>query len=289
VRLVIGFPAGSPADVTGRLFAQSFSERLGQPLIIDNRPGAAGNIGAEFVVKAPPDGYTLLLVTAAYTTNASLYRNTKFDFVHDVEPVGGVVIGSFVLIANPSFPATTVSELIAYAKANPRRVNFASSGVGSPPHIFGALFEMMTGVELVHVPYAGNYLPDVLSGQVQIAFSPIATPVGFIQSGKLRALGVTSAQPSAALPDVPTIGATVKGYEAGGWIGIGAPRGMSSDLVEKLNQQINSVLDDTSFDERVAPLGVIPMRMSPSQFGKFIAEETDKWAKVIEFAGIRPS
>lgn len=289
VRLVVGFPAGSPADVAGRIFSQSLSDRLGQPVIIDNRPGAAGNIGAEIVVKAAPDGYTLLLVTAAYATNASLYRNTSFDFIRDIEPVAGVVIGPFVLVANPSFPAKTVPELIAYAKANPRKVNFASSGVGGPPHIFGALFEMMTGVELVHVPYAGNYLPDVLSGNVQIAFSPIATPIGFIQSGKLRALGVTGAKPSAVLPDVPTIGATVTGYDAGGWIGVGAPKKVSTVLVDKLNHEINNVLDNTSFDERIAALGAIPMPMTAAQFGKFIADETDRWAKVIKFAGITPS
>ena len=288
VHLVVGFPAGSPADTMARFTAQSLSGRLGQQVIIENRPGAAGNIGAETVVKAPADGYTLLLITAAYTTNASLYRNLNYKFVRDIAPVAGISRGSFAMVVSPSFPAKTVPEFIAYAKANPGKINMASSGIGSPPHIFGSLFEMMTGVKLVHVPYAGNYLPDVLGGRVQVAFTPIPLSIGQIRAGKLRVLAITGTQRLTALPDVPAMAEFVAGYEADGWVGVGAPKNTPSEVINKLNTEINSLVAEPKFKARLKDLGNVPMRMTPAEFGKFIVNETNKWAKVIEFAGIKP-
>jgi tripartite-type tricarboxylate transporter receptor subunit TctC len=288
VHIVVGFPAGSPADIIARLTAESLSERLGQQVVVDNRPGAAGNIAAEAVAKAPADGYTLLLITTAYTTNPSLFRNLSFNFLKDIEAVAGVNSAPFVMVVNPTFPAKTVPEFIAYAKANPGKINMATSGIGGPPHIFGALFEMMTSVKLVPVPYTGNYLPDLLSGQVQVAFTPIQSPIGFIRAGKLRALAVTSKTRSDAIPDVPALGEFVHGYEATGWIGIGAPKNTPDQITETLNRKITAGLDDPSVKARLAHLGAVPMPMAPSVFAKFLTKETDKWAKVIEFAGVKP-
>jgi tripartite-type tricarboxylate transporter receptor subunit TctC len=289
VHIIVGFPAGSPADIITRLTAESLSERLGQPAIVDNRPGAAGNIAAEAVAKAPADGYTLLLITTAYTTNPSLFRNLNFNLLKDIAPVAGVNNAPFVMVVNPAFPARTVPEFITYAKANPGKVNMATSGIGGPPHIFGALFEMMTGVKLVPVPYTGNYLPDLLSGQVQVAFTPIQSPIEFIRAGKLRALAVTSRARSDAIPDVPAVGEFVHGYEATGWIGIGAPKSTPDEIIEMLNTKVTAGLDDPSIKARLARLGAAPMPMAPSEFGKFLADETDKWAKVIRFAGVKPT
>jgi tripartite-type tricarboxylate transporter receptor subunit TctC len=288
VHIIVGFPAGSPADTIARLTAQSLTDRLGQQVVVDNRPGAAGNIAAEAVVRAPADGYTLLLITTAYTTNPSLFQNLSFNFLKDIAPVAGVDSAPFVMVVNPSFPAKTIPEFIAYAKANPGKINMASSGIGSPPHIFGALFEMMTGIELVHVPYTGNYLPDLLSGQVQIAFTPIQSLIGFIRADKLRALAVTSRLRSDAIPDVPTVGEFVHGYEASGWIGIGSPKGVPAQIIDVLNKKITAGLDEASIKARLEHLGAVPMPMAPPVFAKFLADETDKWAKVIKFAGIKP-
>lgn len=289
VHIVLGFPAGSPSDIIARPTAQALSERLGQQFVVDNRPGASGNIGAEAVAKASSDGYTLLLITTAYMTDASMYRHLNYDFLRDIAPVGSIIAAPYAMVVGSSFPAKTVPEFIAYAKGNPGKINLASPGIGSLPHIAGVLFEMMTGVDLVHVPYAGNYLPDLLSGQVQVAFSPIVAPIGLVRAGKLRALAVTGAKRSKALPDVPTIGEFVPGYEASGWLGIGAPKGISPSIVGTLNSALNTVIANSAFDERVAALGAVPMRMTPEEFGRFMAQETDKWTKVVKFAGIKPT
>lgn len=288
IHIIVGFPAGSPADIIARLTAELLSERLGQQVIVDNRPGAAGNIAAEAVAKAPADGYTLLLITTAYTTNPSLFRNLNFSFLKDIAPVAGVNSAPFVMVVNSSFPAKTLPEFITYAKANAGKINMATSGIGGPPHIFGALFEMMTGVELVPVPYTGNYLPDLLGGQVQVAFTPIQSPIGFIRAGKLLALAVTSRARSDALPNVPTVGEFVHGYEATGWIGIGAPKNTPDEIIEALNMKVTAGLDDPSVKAQFAHLGAAPMPMAPSAFGKFLEDETNKWGKVIKFAGIKP-
>jgi len=287
VHLVVGFPAGSPADIVARLIAQSLSECLGQPVIVDNRPGAAGNIGAEVVAKSAADGNTLLLITTAYTTNASLYRSLNYNLARDIVPIAGINISPFVLIASPSLPAKNIAELISYAKSNPSKITMASSGVGSPPHIFGVLFEMMAGIDLIHVPYASNYLPDLLSGQVQVAFTPIQSPIGYIRNGQLEALAVTSAKRSESLPSVPAVAEFVPGYEANGWIGIGAPKGISAPIIQKLNDAVNRVIEDALVKNRLAALGTVPMHMTPVEFAKFIADETDKWATTINFRSIR--
>ena len=288
VHITVGFPAGGPADIIARLFAQSLSQRLGQPFIVENRPGSAGNIAAEYVVNAPADGYALLLITAAYATNPSLYRNLKYNLIKDIVPIACICSGSFFMVVSPDFPAKTVAEFITYAKANPGKIDMASTGVGSPGHVQGALFEMLTGVRLVHVPYTGNYVSDLLSGLVQVAFSPPTVVVGYVRSGKLRALAVTSKMRSDILPSVPTIGETVSGYDADGWIGIGAPRNTPEPIIEKLSQETRAIVADVAFDKRLANDAVVPMPMNSAQFGKFIADETEKWANVVKFAGIKP-
>jgi tripartite-type tricarboxylate transporter receptor subunit TctC len=288
IHIVVGFPAGAPADIIARLFSQSLSERLGQGVVVDNRPGSAGNIGAQYVVNAPADGYTLLLITSAYATNPSLYRNPKYNLIRDIAPIAGINSGPFIMVVRPEFPAKSVAQFIAYAKANPGKINMASTGIGSPGHVLGALFEMLTGVELVHVPYTGNYISDLLGGQVQVAFSPPQSVAGYIQSGKFRALAVTTKSRSELLPTVPTVGETVPGYEGGGWIGIGAPRNTPASIVEKLGLETDAIVADISFDKQLANYLSVPMRMNRVQFAKFIADETEKWAKVIKFAGILP-
>ena len=288
VHITVGFPAGGPADIIARLFAQTLSGRLGQPVVVENRPGSAGNIGAEYVVNARADGYALLLITAAYTTNPSLYRNLKYSLIKDIAPVACICSGSFVMVVSPEFSAKTIAEFITYARANPGKINMASTGVGSPGHVQGALFEMLTGVKLVHVPYTGNYVSDLLSGQVQVAFSPPTIVVGYVRSGKLRALAVTSKMRSDMIPSVPTIGETVPGYDANGWIGIGAPRNTPEPIIEKLSHDTGAIVADAGFDKRLAKAAVVPMPMNSTQFGKFLADETEKWAKVVKFAGIKP-
>jgi tripartite-type tricarboxylate transporter receptor subunit TctC len=289
VHIVVPFAPGITPDITARLIAQRLSGQLGQQFIVDNRPGAEGNIGTELVVKAPADGYTLLLVTLGNATNASLYNNLNFNFIRDIAPVASITRGPLVMEVLPSFPAKTVPEFIAYAKANPGKINMASGGIGSPQHVAGELFAMMTGINMVHVPYHGNPLPDVLAGQVQVYFGPIPASIGYIQAGKLQALAVTSAARSPVLPDIPTVAEFVPGYEANSWYGIGAPKNMPTELIEKLNTEINAALADVAMKARLADLGAVPMPMTPAEFGKFIAKETEKWGKVIRTANIKPA
>ena len=288
VRLIVGFPAASGPDIVARLLGQWLSDQLGQPFIIENMTGAGGNIAVEAVVRASPDGYTLLFVIAASAWNAWVYDNLNFDFIRDVTPVATIDTTPFVMEVNPSFPAKTVLEFIAYGKANPGKINMATAGVGSGPHVYGALFAMMAGVDMVPIHYRSNPLPDLLSGQVHVYFGPISSSIGYIRANKLRALAVTSAARSDALPDIPTVGETVSGYEANGWVGIGAPHGTPAEIVDALNRLINAALADTKFIGRLADLGATPLARSPAQFRKLIADETEKWAKVIKFAGIKP-
>jgi tripartite-type tricarboxylate transporter receptor subunit TctC len=288
VRIVVGYPAGSAPDIIARLMGQWLSERLGQQFVIDNRPGFGGNIGTEVVVKAPPDGYTLLLPVSTNAVNATLYTNLNFNFIRDIAPVASVANAPFVMVVTPSFPAKTVPDFIAYAKANPSKINMASGGNGTAPHIFGELFMSMTGVHLVHVPYRGAYMPDLLAGQMQVVFGPIAQSVELIRTGKLRALAVTTAKRLEVLPDVPSVGEFVRGYEAAGWYGIGAPKNTPAEIIDKLNKATNGALADPKLKARLADLGVRPTSMTPAEFGTFIADETEKWAKVIKFANIKP-
>jgi tripartite-type tricarboxylate transporter receptor subunit TctC len=287
VRLVVPFAPGITPDITARLIAQWLSGRLGQQFIVDNRPGAEGNIGTELVVKAPADGYTLLLVTLGNAANASLYDNLNFNFISDIAPVASITRGPLVMEVHPSFPAKTVPEFIAYAKANPGKINMASGGIGGPQHVAGELFAMMTGINMVHVPYHGNPLPDVLAAQVQVYFGPIPASIGYIQAGKLRALAVTSAARSPVLPDIPTVAEFVPGYEANSWYGLGAPANTPAELIEKLNLETNAALADPAVKGRLADLGAEPTPTTPAGFGKLIADETEKWGKVVRFAGIK--
>jgi tripartite-type tricarboxylate transporter receptor subunit TctC len=290
VRIVIGVPAGGPLDVSARLVGQRLSERLGQPFIIDNRPGAGGNIGTEAVVRAPADGHTLLLAFAANAINASLFKELNYDFIRDIAPVASINRIPIVLAVHPSFPAKTVAELIAYAKANPGKVDMATPGKGTGPHLAGELFKMMAGVDLVHVPYRGSgpMMPDLLSGQVQVAFDAASSFVEHIRAGKLRALAVATATRLEALPDIPTVGDSVPGFEASGWCGLGAPRNTPASVIERLNREVNAALADPTIKARLADVGAVVLAGSPADFGTFIADETQKWAKVVRFAGIMP-
>jgi tripartite-type tricarboxylate transporter receptor subunit TctC len=288
VRIVVPFPAGSAPDIIARLMGQGLSERLGQQFVIENRPGAASNIGTEIVVKAPPDGYTLLLVVATNAVNATLYMNLNFNFIRDIGPVASIAGTSYGMLVNQSFPLKTVPEFIAHAKTNPGKINMASAGTGSGPHIVGELFKMMTGVDLLHIPYRSSYWPDLLSGQVQVAFAPMPSSTGYIQAGTLRALAVTSATRSEALPNIPTVREFVPGYEALGWYGLGAPKDTPAGIISKLNHEINAALADPTMKARLFALGAEPMPMTPADFGKFMSDETEKWGKVVKFAGIKP-
>jgi len=288
VRVVVGFPPGSGPDVVARILEQKLSERLGQSFVVENRPGAGSNIATEIVVRAPADGYTLLFAASSNAINATLYANLTFDFVRDIAPIASVVSTPFVMASGPTVPAKTVPEFIAYAKANPGKINFASPGNGTAPHLCGELFKMMTGVNMVHVPYRANYMPDLLGGQVQMAFSTATQLVDYISAGKLRALGVSSAARLEALPDVPAIGESVPGYVGIGWFGLASPKDVPSEIVEKLNAEVNAAVASPDTKARLVALGVPPMAMTPAAFGKFIADETQKWAKVIKFAGIKP-
>jgi tripartite-type tricarboxylate transporter receptor subunit TctC len=288
VRMVVGFPAGQAADSLARIVAQSLAERLGQSFLVDNRPGAGGNIGTEVVVKSPADGYTILMeVVTANTINVSLYPDLSFNFIRDIAPVALIGGGAYVMAVNPGVPAKTIPEFIAYAKANSGKINMGSAGIGTPPHAFGELFKMMAGVDMVHVPYKGSYVPDLLSGQVQVVFSPIPTTVAQIRAGQLRALGVTTAKRSNALPDVPSIGEFVKGYDATGYFGIGAPKNTPADIIDKLNSTITASVTDPAVKAKLVNLGVEPMPMTPAEFGKLITEETEKWAKVVKTAHMK--
>jgi tripartite-type tricarboxylate transporter receptor subunit TctC len=289
VQIIVAATPGSGADVTARLVSQWLSERLDQPFVVENRPGAGTNIGTELVVRAPSDGYTLLLITPANASNATIYDNLKFDFIRDIAPVAGILRGPEVMEVSPAVPATTIPEFVAYAKTNPGKLNFGSSGIGSGSQLAGELFKSMTGVEWFHIPYRGpaEAQTGLLSGQVQVYFGPLSASIEFIRSGKVRALAVTSAMRSGALPDVPAVAEFVPGYEASGWFGLGAPKNTSVEIIDKLNREINASLADPNVIALLANLGGIPMAMSPAKFGKFIADETEKWAKVIQTAGIK--
>jgi tripartite-type tricarboxylate transporter receptor subunit TctC len=289
VHIMVGFAAGGPNDISARLIGQWLSERLGQQFVVENRPGAGGNVATELVVRAPADGYTLLLVPAPAAINATLYDNLNFNFIRDIAPVAGILRVPEVMVVNPAVPANTVPEFIAYAKANPGKINMASAGNGTVPHVAGELFKFMTGVDLVRVGYRGGgpALVDLMGGQVQVMFEPTLSTIGYIRAGKLRALAVTSATRSAALPDVPTVGEFVPGYEATAWFGIGAPKNTPADIVAKLNGEINAGLADAKIKERLADLGGEPMPMATADFAKFIVDETEKWGKVVRAAGIK--
>jgi tripartite-type tricarboxylate transporter receptor subunit TctC len=290
VRILVGFTPGGGADIVARLMGQWLSERLGQAVVIENRPGAATNIAMEAVARAAPDGYTLAMVTSTNAINATLYDNLKFDFARDIAPVGSISSVPNVMAVNPSVPVKTVQEFIAYAKANPGKVNFGSAGTGAPSHLAGELFNLMAGVTIQHVPYRGAApaLTDLLGGQVQVAFSPMPALIEYIKAGTLRALAVTTATRSAAMPDLPTLADTLPGYEASTWYGFGAPGNMPAAIVERLNREINAGLADVKMKEKLADLGGIALGGSAADFGTFIASEIDKWAKVVKFSGAKP-
>ena len=289
VRLILSFPAGGPNDVVGRLLGQWLSERLGQPFIIENRSGAGGTVGTEVVVRAAPDGYTLLQVNTPNAINATLYDNLNYNFIRDIVPVASIIRTPLVMEVNPSFPTKTVPEFVGYAKANPGKINMASGGNGTPGHVAGELFKMMAGVNMVHIPYRGGALAltDLLGGQVQVLIDPIPASIGYLRAGKLHALAVTTTIRSDVLPDVPTVNEFVPGYEASAWYGIGAPRGTPTEIIDKLNSAINACLADPTLKARLAEVGGIPFLSSSADFGHFIAAETEKWAKVIKSAGIK--
>jgi tripartite-type tricarboxylate transporter receptor subunit TctC len=289
VRFVVAASAGGSFDIIARLMGQWLSERLGQPFVIDNRPGAGGTIGTEAVVRAPADGYTLLLCSTQNATNATLYDKLNYNFIRDIAPVAGVIRGPNVMVLNPSVQAKTVPDFIAHAKANPRKVNMASSGNGSTPHVAGELFKMMTGVDMVHVPYRGAApaLTDLLGGQVQVMFATMPSSIEYIRAGKLRALAVTTATRSEALPDIPTVAEFVPGYEATGWQGIGAPRNTPPEIIDRLHREINACLDDPKVKARIVELGYLVFKTSQTEFTSFVGESIEKWAKVIRAANIR--
>jgi tripartite-type tricarboxylate transporter receptor subunit TctC len=289
VRIFVGVPPGGGIDIVARLIGQWLSERLGQPFIVDNRPGAGGNIGTEIGVRAPPDGYTLLMALSVNAIDPAAYDNLPFNFIRDTAPVASIASTPLIMEVNPSVPAKTVPEFIAYAKANPGKINKASGGKGAPSHVAGELFKMMAGVDMVHVPYRGEALalPDLISGQVQVYFAVMPASLGYIRAGKLRALAVTSATRQEALPDIPTVGEFLPGYEARGWYGVVVPKGAPREIVEKLNKEINAALADPNMKKRLTDLGCAVFAGSPADFGKFIADETEKWGKVVKFAGIK--
>ena len=289
-RIVVPFAAGGSTDISARLIGQWLSERLGQQFVIENRPGAGSNVGTEVVVNAPPDGYTLLLVGASSAINATLYDKLNFNFLRDITPVSGIISVPFVMAVNPSFPAKTVSEFIAYARANPGKVNMASGGTGTAGHMSGELFKMMAGVNMVHVPYRGEALAltDMLGGHAQAMFGTMPASIEHVRAGKLRPLAVTSARRSELLPDLPTVGDFVPGYETSAWQGVGAPKATPVDIIDKLNREINAALADPKIKARVADMGGTVLAGSPADFGKFIADETDKWGKVVKFSGAKP-
>jgi tripartite-type tricarboxylate transporter receptor subunit TctC len=287
VKWVVPYPPGGTTDILARLIGQYLSEHLGQQFVIDNRPGAGNNIGTEVVVNAPPDGYTLLLVNPANGINATLYKKLPFNFLHDIAPVAGITRVPNVMEVNPNFPAKTVAEFIAYGKSNPGKINMASSGNGTSVHLSGELFMAMTGVKMTHVPYRGSgpALTDMIAGTVDVLFDNMPSSIEFIKAGKLRALAVTTDVRNEALPDVPVVADTVPGYEASAWFGIGAPKGTSANIVEKINKSVNDALADPKMKVRLADLGGIPMGGTPADFGKVMASETAKWEKAVKFSG----
>jgi tripartite-type tricarboxylate transporter receptor subunit TctC len=289
VRIIVGFPAGASSDIAARLIGQRLSVRLGQQFIVENRPGAGTNIATEAVARAAPDGYSILFVTNANAINATLYERLAFNFIRDIAPVASILRVPGVMEVNPSVPAGTVPEFIAYAKANPGKLNMASGGNGSLQHVLGELFKAMTGIEMTHIPYPrANLMPDLLAGQVQVAFAPIPSSIEYIRAGKLRALAVTTATRSGELPDIPTVGEFVPGYEGSAWYGVGAPKNTPVEIIEILNKEINVALADPKFSARLADLGGMLLPGSPADFGKLIAEETEKWGKVVRAANIKP-
>jgi tripartite-type tricarboxylate transporter receptor subunit TctC len=290
MHIVVGFTAGSTPDLNARLIGQWLSERLGQSFVIDNQPGAVGNIATEAVVRASPDGYALLYFTAAAATNATLYEKLNFNFINDIAPVAFIQRVPFVMVVTPSLPAQTVPQFVDYAKSNPGKISVGSTGIGGPSHLAGELFKFMTGINMVHVPYRGSGGPlanDLLSGQVQVSFLALAAIIGHIRSGKLRALAVTSARRPDALPDVPAVGEFVPGYEVAAWDGLGAPKNTPRAIIDQLNRETNAGLADAKLSARLREFGGEPAIMSPTEFGQFIASETEKWSKVIKLAGIK--
>lgn len=287
VHMIVDIPAGLAPDILARLIAEPLSHRFNQEFVVENKPGAGGNIGAEYVIRAAPDGYTLLVMVSGNAANAALYPNLNFNFVRDIVPIAFLGYTPFVVVVHPTVSAKTISELIAYAKVNPGKLNYASQGAGTAPHLAFELFRMMTGVNIVHVPYRMSYLPDLLAGQVQIAFATVPPVLGYIHSGKLHALGVTSMTRMEALPDVPPIAESLPSYEGSGWAGIGAPRGTPAEIVDALNKNINTIIADPAMKARFVALGAAPETMTPSQFGVLIANAAGKWAKVIAFANIK--
>jgi tripartite-type tricarboxylate transporter receptor subunit TctC len=290
VRWIVPYAPGSGADIVVRLLSQWLSEHLGQPLVLENRPGGASNVGTEAVVRAAPDGHTLLLVTPNNATNATLFDKLTFNFIRDIAPVASIMQVPNVMAAHPSVPAKTLSEFIAYARANPNKISMASGGNGTPAHVCGELFKMMASVHMVHVPYRGAApaLTDLLGGQVQVTFSPLPASIDYIRAGTLRALAVTSPTRAEALPDIPTVGELVPGFEASNWLGVGVQKSTPVEIVDKLNREINAGLADPKIRARLTDLGGTPLPGSPADFGTLIAEETEKWAKVIKIAGIKP-
>jgi tripartite-type tricarboxylate transporter receptor subunit TctC len=290
VRWIVAYPAGGSTDIVARLIGQYLSEKLGQQFVIENRPGAGNNLGTEQAVRAAPDGYTLLLVNPANAVNATLYEKLNFNFIQDIAPVAGFIRTPNVMEVHPSIPAKTVPEFIAYAKSNPGKVNLASSGAGTSIHMSGELFKMMTGLNMVHVPYRGSapMLTDLIGGQVQVTFDNMPSSIEHIRAGRLRALAVTTAERSEALPDVPVVADFVPGYEASSWFGAGVPKGTPAEIIDKLNKEMNAALADPKIKARLADLGGMSLAGSPADFGKVIAEETEKWAKVVKFSGAKP-
>jgi tripartite-type tricarboxylate transporter receptor subunit TctC len=290
VHLLVGFAPGGGTDISARLVGQWLSERLGRQVVIENRPGASSNVATEAVVRAPPDGYTLLLFGAPAAINAALFDNLNFNFIRDIAPVAGVMRSPSVMVVNPSFPAKTVSEFIAYAKAHPGKLNMGTAGVGTSLHVIGELFNIMAGVDLVPVAYRGAApaLVDLLAGQMQVIFDPLPEVIGYIKGGRLRVLAVTSATRSTALPDIPTIGEFLPGYEASAFFGVGAPRNTPAEIVDKLNLEINAALADPKTQAQITELGGVPMPMTPPELGQFLAEQTEKWRKVIRAKKIKP-
>ena len=286
ITLVVTFPPGSAPDIIARLAAQHMSERLGQSIVVENKPGAGGNIATEYVARAAPDGYTLLMPVSTNAVNVALYRNLSFDFIRDIVPIAGIAKTAFVIITPSSFPAKDLKELVAYLKANPGKVNMASGGIGTSPHLCGELFQIQTGTKMVHVPYRGNYMSDLLANQVQLVFNPIAQALPLIREGKLRAYGVTTSYRIQALPDVPAIGEVVKDYDAIGWYGLAAPAKTPAEIIKKLSEAMNAAIAEPKVKERFVQLGVEPMPLTPEGFKKHIAVEAEKWGKVIKMQGI---
>jgi tripartite-type tricarboxylate transporter receptor subunit TctC len=287
LRLIVGFPAGGPTDIVARIVAQSLSERVGQQVIVENRPGAGSNVATQAVITSPPDGYTLMIVSPPHAINATLYKKLPYNFLQDIVPVAGIAEGPNVMEVHPSVPAKTVAEFIAYAKANPGKISFASAGNGTTIHLSGELFMAMTGVKMLHVPYRGSApaLTDMISGQVHVMFDNVLSSIGHLQSGALRPLAVTSRTRLETLPDVPTVAETVPGYETGTWWGVGAPKGTPAKIVDKLNREINAALAEPKIKARFAELGAAPMIVTPEAYGKFLAAETEKWATAVKFSG----